>query len=102
MELIVEFIKQQEWHKQFFEHYDKPHIKFIRRTDRMSIKEILDLYRQNLIPCDTCDRNISLKGSKLTLLDHISHTLNPKCLWGCDICIQRDYREGRIIEDNLK
>ncbi len=57
----------------------------------MSIKEIVDIYRENAVPCDACDNNIPLKeGSNFRgLLDNITHIINPKVIWYCDSCFQK-------------
>ncbi len=96
MELISEPINQQEWHKQVLTHYNRPNIKYVRRTDTMSIKQILDLYREGLIPCDTCEQNMPIKPA-IDLAQHIAHAINPMVLWSCDRCIQEDFRKVRII-----
>jgi len=95
--ISIQDIKVEGWIKQFLEHYDRPHIRFVRRTDRMTINEIFRLYNQNIIPCDSCEKNIPLTNSKLTLEQHVIHAINPRCLWTCEECLQEDIKNKRII-----
>ena len=83
--------KQEAWYLQI-----KNEIQTNKRTiDKMSIKEINQMYEQKKILCDDCGKE--LEKSNIPLDDHISHLINPRVIWSCEDCIIKCVKDGRVI-----
>jgi len=90
-ELHFEPIKQEAWYKQIKDRITNSK----RLIDRMSIKEINQMYDQKKFLCDDCGKE--LEKADIPLEDHISHLINPFTIWSCEDCIIKCEKEGRIV-----
>jgi hypothetical protein len=84
-------IRQEAWYLQIRDkilHSKRP-------TDKMSIAEVLQMYRERKFVCDTCGKE--LYRAEFSLEDHICHLINPVVLWSCEECILSDIKDGRTI-----
>ena len=83
--------KQEAWYLQI-----KNDIQNSKRVvDKMSIKEINQMYTQKKTLCDDCGKE--LEKSNIPLEDHISHLINPRVIWSCEDCIIKCVKDGRVI-----
>ncbi len=91
-ELFFKPIKQEAWYLQI---KDKiPNSK--RPIDKMSIKQINQMYENKKFLCDDCGKELE-KPNNIPLEDHIIHLINPIVLWSCEDCILKCEKEGRVI-----
>lgn len=90
-ELYFKPNKQESWYKQI-----KDEIQTSKRTiDKMSIKEINQMYEQKKILCDDCGKD--LERSDIPLEDHITHLINPMIIWSCEDCVIKCVKNGNVI-----
>ena len=89
--LSFEPIKQEPWYLQIREKIS--HSK--RPIDKMSIAEVLRMYKQRNFVCDTCGKELG--RAEFTSEDHVCHLINPVVLWSCEDCIISDIKERRLI-----
>ena len=83
--------KQESWYIQI-----KDEIQTSKRSiDKMSIKEINQMYDNKKFLCDDCGKE--LEKSDISLEDHISHMINPMVIWSCEDCIIKCVKDGRVI-----
>ncbi len=66
-----------------------------RPIDKMSIKEINEMYKKGIFNCDSCGNEFD--KTDFTLRDHISHLIDPLYYWVCEDCFQSDLRNNHII-----
>ncbi len=90
-DLFREPVPQVAWWKQ------SDFSKSIRPIDKMPIAEILKMYESGFILCDTCGKKSLITECAYTLLDHITHIINPIVLWSCEGCYLECKRKGQII-----
>lgn len=90
-ELYFQPIKQEDWYKQIKDRI----VNSKRPIDKMSIKEINQMYENKKFLCDDCGKE--LEKSDIPLEDHISHLINPMVLWSCEDCIIKCMKNGNVI-----
>ena len=90
--LHFKLIKQEAWYLQIKDEI----IHSKKSMDKMSIAEILKIYDGKKYLCDTCNKELGGKNN-FTLVDHITHLINPTVLWSCEDCIIKDMKSGNII-----
>ncbi len=88
---LGEPIKQEAWYLQIKD--EIPHSK--RPIDKMSIADVLHMYRERKFVCDTCGKELG--KIDFPLEEHIAHMINPIILWSCEDCIMSDIKNGRVI-----
>lgn len=96
--LLSEPVKQQAWHMQI-----RNQISSSKRViDKMPIAKILQMYEQRQFLCDTCGKELGRVD--FSLVDHITHMINPSILWSCEDCLVADMKNQRTIAalDNFK
>lgn len=86
-------IKQEPWHRQIQNMMSRS----IRLIDTMSINEIIIMYKNKNFLCDICGKKLQKDEYDLTLEYHITHMINPKILWMCELCLNDDIDNGRIL-----
>ena len=87
----LEPVKQQAWYIQI-----KDEIQGSKRpVDKMSVHEVLEMYREKKFLCDTCGKELG--RIDFSVEDHIAHIINPIVLWSCEDCIIGDMKAGRIL-----
>lgn len=89
--LCSEPLKQQAWYKQI---KDKI-LDSQRSIDRLSIAQIREMYLERKFLCDICEKQ--LEKCDISMVDHITHLINPSYKWVCEDCFQNDLRNNRII-----
>jgi hypothetical protein len=83
--------KQEPWYDQI-----KDDIQNSKRpTDKMSVKQIKEMYIERKFLCDTCGKEFD--KTDFTLEEHILHLIDPIYYWSCEDCFQSDLRNNRII-----
>lgn len=67
----------------------------IRPIDKMTTVELITMYQEKRFSCDTCGKIFD--KCNFSLVDHITHLINPSVLWSCEDCLISDMKNGRII-----
>jgi hypothetical protein len=83
--------KQEQWYLQVRDDI----IKSKRPIDKMSRKEINEMYTEGKFLCDSCGKKFD--KTNYTLKEHVIHLIDPLYYWICEDCFQSDLRNNRII-----